>query len=161
MLRTLTILALAASTTGCGHPLANSSQVSPAMKNAMSSPTSVSIKSVSLIAREEKSLPPGQPPTPNRDIGFASVFLRIENAKEADAKLVIKSIQIVSNGSVQMASQAPQEILLRPLENSQNEFDLTNKTGYSRPNKVKAVITYQVQDREQVIESSPVEVVRL
>ncbi|GAB4202426.1 MAG: hypothetical protein Fur006_55930 [Coleofasciculaceae cyanobacterium] len=126
--------------------------------------TNVYIKSITLLARErKKDFFSGSPPQPNRDIGFASVFIRIENPQEENANLIIQSIQIrnASDGQVQMTSQAPEEIHLKPLENYENVFSLTNKTGYSGHNRVKAVVTYKVQGRVQVIESSSVEIDRL
>ncbi len=122
----------------------------------------VQIKSVTLLAREEKRLPLGQLPDPNRAIGFASVFLRIENSNEEDANLVIQKIEIrnASDGTVQAFSQLPQEIRLRPLENAENVFHLTNQTGYLGQGNVKAVITYQIGSQMYVIESAPVDVER-
>ncbi len=128
----------------------------------MSSSTSVQIKGVTLQAREEKRLPPGQPPTSNRDIGFASVFLQLENAKEADVDVIVQSIQIRSTdlvGSLQMESQNPQTIHLHPLEHSANDIQLTNKTGFGS-GSVKAIVTCKIGDRVQVIESNAVTVDR-
>ncbi|HEY9632538.1 MAG TPA: hypothetical protein V6D14_03975 [Coleofasciculaceae cyanobacterium] len=132
--------------------------VSPSSMNTQT----LQIKSITLQAREEKRLPTGQATTPSRDIGFASVFVRLENPKEKDVNLIIKSIKIqnVSDGSLQMTSPSPQEILLRPLENAENVFHLKNKTGYSGQGQVKAIVTYQLGDQVAVIESSPVEVNR-
>jgi hypothetical protein len=141
--------------------LACAPRVPPVSTMSMTS-QDLQIKSVTLSAREEKRQPIGQALTPNRDIGFASVFLRLENPKQKDVNLIIKSIQIqnISDGSLQMISQSPQEIRLRPLENSENAFHLKNKTGYSGLGQVKAVITYQVGDQVAIIESNPVEVNR-
>ncbi len=164
MIRTFTLLALATGMIACSRTvLADNSQELPVVENTMSSTTDVPIKNITLMAREEKQLPPGQMPTPDRDIGFASVFLRIENTKQENVNLVIQRIEIcnASDGRVQMASHALQEIHLRPLENYENVFRLTNKTGYSGQDRVKAVVTYKIKAPVQVIESSPVEVNRL
>lgn len=128
----------------------------------MSSEKNISISEVTLQAREEKKLPLGATPNPNRNIGFASVFIRLENPHEADVNLTIKNIEIrnTSDKKVQMAQSSPQEILLKPLENSEEVFRLTNKTGYSKNNKVKAVITYQIGEQEEIIESKPTEIER-
>lgn len=141
--------------------LAGNPRTRVATESSMTSPK-LEVKNVTLLAREEKSPPPGKAPTSNRAIGLASVFIRLENTQEKDINLIIKSIQIqsVADGSVQVASQSPQEVRLRPLENSENVFHLTNKTGYSGQGQVKAVITYQLEDQVAVIESSPVEVKR-
>ncbi|WP_407897705.1 hypothetical protein [Scytonema sp. NUACC26] len=123
---------------------------------------SVQITRVTLLAREEKTLPIGQPPTPNRDIGFASVFLRLENPLEANYQVTIQNIKIinVSNGRSQHFSYSPQKITMRPLENSEQAFHLTNKTGYVGTDKVKAVVTYQIGERVNAMTSAPVEVER-
>jgi hypothetical protein len=149
-------LASSSSTILAGNP-----RTRVATESSMTSPK-LEVKNVTLLAREEKSPPPGKAPTSNRAIGLASVFLRLENTQEKDINLIIKSIQIqnVGDGRVQMASQSPQEVRLRPLENSENVFHLTNKTGYSGQGQVKAIITYQLGDQVAVIESSPVEVER-
>lgn len=126
------------------------------------SSTNVSIKILTLLAREERKPPVGVSPAANRDIGFASVFLRLENTNKEDATLIVKTIQIqnIADNSIQMASKSPQSIHLKPLENLENAFHLTNKTGYSGQDKVKAVIIYQLGDQVQVIESIPVKVKR-
>lgn len=120
------------------------------------------IKSVTLQARDEGSLPIGVTPDPNRDIGFATVFMHLENHTEANVKLTIEHIEIrnTSNGEVQLKMFSPQTIVLHPLEYSEEVFQLTNKTGYSSHNRVKAVINYQVGEQVSTIESAPVEVER-
>jgi hypothetical protein len=122
-----------------------------------------SIKSVKLQAREDQhGFRTGQPSKRDRDIGFADVFLWLENPQEVNTRLVIQRIEIrdALTGKVHLASTRPQEILLGPLENSVNDFHLTNKSGYSGGGKVKAVVIYQIGDRVTLIESSPVEVDR-
>jgi hypothetical protein len=166
-MNSLALLSLVSSTlvlANCHCPTLASQPLAHLITQASMASTNVHIKSVKLVARErKKNFFSGQSPQPNRDIGFASVFLRIENPNEENANLVIQSIEVrnASDGKVQMTSQAPEEIHLKPLENYENVFSLTNKTGYSGHNRVKAVITYEIQGRVQVIESSPVEVDRL
>lgn len=140
----------------------NHLQVSANSDTAMISTTNISIKSVTLLAREERMPPDGASHQQNRDIGFASVFLRLENLKQEDVHLTIRSIEIQNtvDGKVQLVSSSPQEILLRPLENSELAFHLTNKTGYSSLGKVKAVLTYQMGESVGTLESRPVEVER-
>lgn len=122
----------------------------------------VKIKSITLLARQETSPPLGIPSASNRDMGFASVFLRLENSSEQNTKLIIQKIEIrnASDEKVQKFSQQRQEIHLHPLENSENAFHLTNKTGYVGHDRVKAVITYKVGFQVSVIESDPVNVKR-
>jgi hypothetical protein len=140
--------------------IASRQTLTSATNNSMSTHTVNLIKSVTLLAKEEKHPPLGVPQQPNRDIGFASVFLRLENQKTENVELIIQKIEIrnVSNGRIQMVSQQPEKIHLHPLENSENAFQLTNKTGYGGQKKVQAVITYQLGSQIYVIESEPVEV---
>ena len=163
MIRTLMLSLIASGVSACEQGLFASRPPSPSTEQMMSSPTDISISRVTLLAREEKQLPPGAAPDQNRDIGFASVFLRLKNPTEANAKLIIKKIEIrhAFNGQIQMAQLSPQEILLRPLENAETVFQLTNKTGFSRHNRVKAILTIQTGDTEAVIETNPVEIERL
>ncbi len=122
----------------------------------------VVVRSVSLDAREEQQLPPGQSPTANREIGFAAVFVQLENTQNAEISLNIQKIEIrdAVSGSVQLATTSPQVIRLRPLENAVNDFHLTNRIGYRRGDRVKAVITLQVNGETRVIESDTVVVER-
>ena len=124
--------------------------------------SNISIKITNFSAREEKRPPVGTPSEANRDIGFASLFLRIDNIKEENASLTIKSIQIqnVTTGNIQMATYSSQEVSLKPLENSEKVFHLTNQTGYTEQGQVKAIITYQIENQVLVIESSPEKVDR-
>ncbi|KYC38654.1 hypothetical protein WA1_36375 [Scytonema hofmannii PCC 7110] len=141
-------------------PIYDSSLVMAAEKTQQSQ--SVQITQVTLLAREEKTPPVGHPPTLNRDIGFASVFLRLENLQEANSQITIQNIKIVnvSHGRSQNFSYSPQKITLRPLENSEQAFHLKNKTGYVGTGKVKAVVTYQIGERVNAMTSAPVEVER-
>jgi hypothetical protein len=117
------------------------------------------IKSIILLAKEANSRPTGIAPVTNPDIGFASVFLRLENLQEKQASLTINSVEIrnVSNGELQPFSHPPQEISLRPLENLEIDLRLTNKTGYtSGGNIFKAIVRYQIENQEYIKESQPV-----
>jgi hypothetical protein len=123
----------------------------------------VQIQKVTLVAREEKNPPRGQPHTPNRDIGFATVFIRSENHKEEDSKITIMNIQIVnvSDSKLQDFKYPQKEIMLHPLENSEQAFEIKNKTGYSGNDQVKAVVTYQIDNQVSSITSEPVTIYRL
>lgn len=120
------------------------------------------VKAVTLMAREEKTPPPGQPVTPDRPIGFAAVFLQIENPTQEAMTVVIEKIQIrdALTGQVKIESEAPQSVHLRPLENSTNDFHLTSRVGYGVGDHLKAVVTYQVNGQRQVIESGPIAIER-
>jgi hypothetical protein len=158
------ILILAILSTACSFSpsIASSQKVPSTVEKKMTSETDNFIKNVTLIAREEKRPPLGIPQNPNRDIGFASIFLRIENPTEENANILIINIEIRNafDERLQSFSQSPQEISLKPLENSEMVFNLTNKTGYSGQEKVKAVVTYQVGKKVNLIESEAVEVSR-
>ncbi|MDJ0690784.1 MAG: hypothetical protein QNJ41_20035 [Xenococcaceae cyanobacterium MO_188.B32] len=129
----------------------------------MNSKTAISIQSITLMAREEWMAPEAVPAHIKPDVGFAVVFIRLENLREEDATLTITNIEIrnADDSKLQPFSQSPQEIRLKPLESSEISFDLTNKTGYSGEGKVKAVVTYQIGEQVNVIESEPVEVKKL
>ncbi|MUG96599.1 hypothetical protein F7734_31390 [Scytonema sp. UIC 10036] len=134
--------------------------VSQAMKPSPNQ--NIEIQSVTLLAKEQKNSPIGQPPTSNRDIGFASVFFRLSNTVEKDSKITILSIKIVNvkDEQLQDFAYSQKEITLRPLQNSEIPFYLTNKTGYLGSDKVKAVITYQIGNQIRFVESEPVTVER-
>lgn len=120
------------------------------------------VKTVRLLAREEKSPPPGLPDSPDRPIGFAAVFLQLENPQQTDVTVEIQRIEIrnAQTGNVQLEQTTPQTIRLRPLENSTNDFHLTNRSGYIATGPVKAIVTYQIAGKTQVIESSAIEIER-
>lgn len=164
MIRVLILSLIASSTSACKQAFfAHYPQIDLEFEQSVSSKTTLSVSNITLRAREEKLLPPGATPNPNRDIGFASVFLRLENLNLEKAKLIVKKIEIRNtfNHQVQMVDLSPQEIHLRPLENREESFEITNKTGYFKYGQVKALITYQTGDIEEVIESKPVAIERL
>jgi hypothetical protein len=125
--------------------------------------TSVQMKIISLSVREERRLPSGATPDPNRDIGFASVLIRLENSQEKTQIIVLDKIEIkgVLNPVVYCINNDPQTIYLQPLENSDMVFHLTNKTGYIAQDRVKAFIYYRINTQKGILESQSVEVDRL
>ncbi|MCG5060285.1 MAG: hypothetical protein KA714_20495 [Limnoraphis sp. WC205] len=125
--------------------------------------TSVQMKIISLSVREERRLPSGATPDPNRDIGFASVLIRLENSQEKTQIIVIDKIEIkgVFNPVVYCINNEPKIIDLKPLENSDMVFHLTNKTGYIGQDRVKAFIYYRINNQKGILESQSVEVDRL
>lgn len=131
--------------------------------NTFFSGNTVEVTKLTLIAREELGSPPGQRFSPDRNIGFATVFLQANNKSLVEAELTILSVEIqdVDNGSLQMKVDTPEIIRFHALENLVKYFHLTNKSGYSTQNLVKAVVFYQVNGQELVIESEPVEIERL
>jgi len=126
----------------------------------MMTKTNVIIKNVSLTAREEKSLPSGAKPDRDRPIGFASIFFELENKLQQATTVTIQKIEVrdTFTGFVQLKTEHPQTIQLKPLEIYANNLQLTNKTGFSGFGKVKARVTIQIGDRTETIESLPVEI---
>ncbi|MCW5315185.1 hypothetical protein GTQ43_15615 [Nostoc sp. KVJ3] len=135
----------------------NQSHSSP--KLVMTNNTSL-VKKVTLIARKENLPPLGVPVDPQRNIGFASVIIQLENPQETTVTVNLTKVEIrnSSDGQLQDFQQTPQEIKLKPLENSELAFQLTNKTGYVGKDKVKAIITYQIEGQSSIMESEAVEV---
>jgi hypothetical protein len=128
---------------------------------SQNSKPSIEITKVSLIAREEKTPPIGQPSNSNRDIGFASVSLRLNNHREVESQMTVIGISIVdTNNQIEEFEFTKREIKLRPLENLEEVLQLRNKRGYITGDRVKAVITYQIGDHVGFMESETVEIVR-
>ncbi|WP_204106579.1 MULTISPECIES: hypothetical protein [Spirulina sp. CCY15215] len=113
-----------------------------------------------LIAKEEVNPPEGGISTPNRDIGFISVFLNLENHLENSQIIGIENIKIFneSDEGLQSFRFEPTSVNLNPLEHSQLVFHLTNKTGFSGQDWVKAVVIYQVGEQSYGTKSEFVEV---
>lgn len=162
LINILVLLMLAESTTACEvtSTYANNqphSSPTPIMTNNTSL-----VKKVTLIAREQNLPPLGVPVDPQRNIGFASVFLRLENPQATPITVTITKVEIrnLSDGKLQDFQQLPQEIKLKPLENSEVVFQLANKTGYIGKDKVKVVVSYKIGEKMSIIESESVEVSR-
>jgi hypothetical protein len=175
MMKRLVLLTLAASLlAGSRSLLANSSPISLSDKEApmmlpggkaMTTKTvenNVLIKSISLLVREERSVPLGSQPSRDRDIGFASVFVQFENTRQEPIVISIDKIEVQNtlNGKIQLSDRTPKQIHLRPLEISANHFQLTNKTGFSNFGKVKAIVTYKINQQTYTVESTPIKVER-
>ena len=137
----------------------NEESMNPA---AMVSTEGLVIRAVTLQARDERILPPGTAAEGDRDIGFATVFMDIENHQESTIELTLEAIDIrnTANGEIQLATDMPQQVILRPLEYAKHAFQLTNTSGYSHHHEVKAVIHYRVNEQSGILESAPVEVDR-
>ncbi|MCU0536774.1 MAG: hypothetical protein MUD14_23035 [Hydrococcus sp. Prado102] len=154
---------IAIALTACSYSFNPYTQkVSSIPASNMSSQTDTFIKQITLVAKEEKRPALGIPQKSERDIGFASVFLRLENSKEEKVNLLIKTIEIrhLTDAKSLNFNWSIQEISLKPLENSEVVFDLTNKTGYIGQDKVKAFVTYQIGEQVHSVESEAVEVKR-
>ncbi len=116
-------------------------------------PSTQVLKQVTLQAREERNPPLGRPSRQrpaqtDRPIGFAEVFIRLENPSEQDLQIRLQRIDILSqDGQRQPFTSEAKEIRLRPLENAEHLIRLTNLSGYSSPQPVRAVITYSLQGK--------------
>jgi hypothetical protein len=115
------------------------------------------IRAIALIAQEEPQAPLGERPDPNRPIGFASVFLMINNPAHTECCLVLRSLSVVDalTGEVMLHHPKPQTILLMPLENTTIDVHLNNHTGYGDTRKVRAIAQYQSMVQSSNIMSSP------
>lgn len=162
-MKTSTLVILALTITACSllPSSASSQEVLPSV-NIMPTNQAILVKSVILISREQKTPPLGVGQKPNRDIGLAAVFLRLENKLLDKVTVSIKSIEIrnVTDDKLQNFHQFTQKIQLKPLENSEVVFHLKNQTGYFDHQQVKAVVTYQINEQVTVIESPGVEIER-
>ncbi|MBF2029712.1 MAG: hypothetical protein IGS48_23640 [Oscillatoriales cyanobacterium C42_A2020_001] len=159
MIRLLTLFALTTSLIACSHELlANGPSSTSTGDTAMMTKTNVVIKHVSLTAREERSLPSGVKPDRDRPIGFASIFFELENKLQQTTTITIQKIEVCDafTGFVQLKTDQPQTIQLKPLEIYANNLQLTNKTGFSGFGKVKARVTVQIGNQQETIESLPV-----
>jgi hypothetical protein len=140
--------------------LGTSSQMSLAQTSEVAS-KQVAIR-VSLLSKEEKLPLLGTLPQTNPDVGFASIFLNLENHQEQNQIITIQNIEI-RNKSDRYLQAFPfqlQKIELKPLENSVIAIHLTNKIGYVGQDQVLAIVSYQIGDRINIIESKAVEIDR-
>jgi hypothetical protein len=162
LLRFVILLGLVETITACGVLSTYANYQSDSLPAPTMNSNKSLVKKVILIAREENLPPLGVPIDPQRNIGFASVFLRLENPQLTSVTVRVTKVEIrsLSNGELQSFQQSLQEIQLKPLENSEVVLQLTNKSGYAAKDKVKAIVTYQIGDKISIIESEPVEVSR-
>jgi hypothetical protein len=157
------VLCLAVLITACSGVFSQTPKnvsLSMCSKVSMNSPSIISPR-LRLIAREERLPPVGIPAQLDRNIGFADIFIRLDNPKDAKIQLVLEKIEIcdVSHDVLQNFSFLPQTIELKPLENSELVFHLKNKTGYAKKGKVKAILRYRFENKEYVIESDAVAII--
>ncbi|MFZ4641322.1 MAG: hypothetical protein ACOYMP_13095 [Nodosilinea sp.] len=147
---------------GCRGKTLPPPAVTPPPPQAVKLSTQAVITKVTLLPREEKLPAIGVSPASNRDIGFATVFLSLENHHEQKQTITIQKIEIQSGSGRQVQPFAfeARQIELKPLENSVIDVHLTNKTGYLGGEAVKAVVTYQVGNQVQMMGSEVVDVDR-
>ena len=162
LLRFVILLGLVETITACGVLSTYADAQSDYLPALTMNSNSSLVKKVTLIAREENLPPLGVPIDPQRNIGFASVFLRLENPQLTSVTVTVTKVEIrsLSSGKLQNFQHSPQEIQLKPLENSELVLQLTNKSGYIGSDQVKAIVTYKIAQETNIIESEPVEVSR-
>lgn len=116
------------------------------------------IKKVTLIARQENLPPLGIAHDPQRNIGLASVFILLENPQTKSVTVKISKVEIRNflDGKLQNFQSQYKEIELKPLENSEIVVELTNKSGYTGHDSFKAVVTYDIENQSNTIESEAV-----
>ncbi|QSJ15917.1 hypothetical protein JYQ62_29655 [Nostoc sp. UHCC 0702] len=155
----IALLVVAGSTKACGIPLshAQTHSVSKSRQNMINNSL---IKKVTLIPRQENLPPLGIPNNPQRNIGFASVFIRLENPQNKSVTVKITQVEIRNflDGKRQNFTSQHKEIELKPLENSEIVIELANKSGYKGHERVKAVVTYHIGKQSKTIESEAVAV---
>ncbi|BAY26377.1 hypothetical protein NIES2100_61920 [Calothrix sp. NIES-2100] len=156
----LALLMLVETTTGCGVSSTYANNQPDSSPTLIVANNTNLLKKVTLIAKEQKLPPLGVPIDPQRNIGFASVLIRLENPQETPVTVTITKIEIrnSSDGQLQDFTQTPQVIELKPLENSELAFQLTNKNGYVGKDKVKAIVSYEIENQSRAIASEAVEV---
>ncbi|MBD2444578.1 hypothetical protein H6G25_15575 [Dolichospermum sp. FACHB-1091] len=162
LLRFVILLGLVETITACGVLSTYANYQSDSLPAPTMNSNKSLVKKVILIAREENLPPLGVPIDPQRNIGFASVFLRLENPQLTSVTVRVTKVEIrnLSNEELQIFQHSPQEIQLKPLENSEVVLQLTNKSGYIGRDQVKAIVTYKIAEETNIIESEPVEVSR-
>lgn len=162
LLRFVILLGLVETITACGVLSTYADAQSDSLPALTMNSNRSLVKKVTLIAREENLPPLGVPIDPQRNIGFASVFLRLENPQLTSVTVRVTKVEIrnLSNEELQSFQHSPQEIQLKPLENSEVVLQLTNKSGYIGRDQVKAIVTYKIAEEISIIESEAVEVSR-
>ena len=156
----LTLLMLADVITACGVPSTYANNQPHSSPTPIMTNNTVLVKKVTLIAREQNLPPLGVPVDPQRNIGFASVLIRLENPQITPTTVTITKVEIrnLSDGKLQDFQQISQEIQLKPLENSEVVLQLANKSGYAGEDKIKAIVTYKIENQSSILESEAVEV---
>jgi hypothetical protein len=145
----------------CNHKLLAQSLIHSPRDAAMTmTKTGINIHQVNLIAWEEKSLPLGSKPDPQREIGFASVVIALENRSQHLVPVTIQQVQVRNLFGVQLTATQPITLALRPLERVDYPIRLTNKTGFSGFGQVRAIATLNINGETQVVESDAIAVQR-
>lgn len=126
----------------------------------MTTQTGIQIKKVNLMAWEEKSTPPGTKPSRDREIGFASVVIELENTSQHLVPVTIQQVQVRNWFGVQLSTRQPETLAIKPLERMDYPVRLTNQTGFTGFGQVRAIVTLTINDETQVVESDAIAVQR-
>lgn len=139
-------------------------------QNSQKLPYKVSI--TLLEAYQDNTLPPGVPQS--YPLGHAVVRLRVENQTDSHVNFDVKKIEVYqapNNGA--LASQGnrriPQPKLLmgktlqlwslNGLQIVEQGFHLTNRQGFTGSKRVKAIVTYQFNNKLYTSESAAIDVI--
>lgn len=161
MIRLMTSSILILSLMACSHQLfAQSLLYTTGDSSMVTTKTGININQVNVIAWEERSLPPGSTPDPQREIGFASVVIELENTSQHLVPVTIRQVQIRNLFGVQLSTTQPQTLVLKPLERADYPIRLTNQTGFTGFGQVKAIATLDINGQTQVVESDAIAVQR-
>lgn len=100
----------------------------------------------SLVAREDRLPPLGLPPNPNREIGFATVVVHLDNPQDARQVVTLEAIDILSEPEQQPQPFVfkPRTLELKPMERSVVDIHLSNRTGFPAKGRVKAFVRYHL-----------------
>lgn len=111
----------------------------------------------SLSAREDKVPPLGLPLDPDREIGFATVFVHLENQLDTQQVITFQAIEILAEPEqqIQPFDFEPKKIALKPLEHAVIDLHLRNRNGYSAHGLVKAIVHYQIGQQPSAMVASP------
>ncbi len=102
------------------------------------------LKNCKVTARTEMQPPVGSINAEKRPLGFATIFLDLENTQNVAQQVTIDHIEVQDDrGRVQWAQMQPQVMTIQPLEYRANDFHLKQSGSLSR-GKVKAVVYYQM-----------------
>jgi len=121
---------------------------SPGDPHAVITSELIALENFSVTPRQENNSPIGASPDPNRNIGFADVFLDLTNSTENNMSITIESLEIrnTQSNDVEMQLASSEELSLGPLQPLNHVFNLKKKAGYSELDVVKAVMTYRINN---------------
>jgi hypothetical protein len=106
---------------------------------------------VSLAAREDTLPPLGIPPKPDRDVAYATVFVKLANQRDTHQSVTLQALVIRSEPEQQHEPFAftPRTVELKPLEHVLVDIHLRKPTVFLAKERVRAIVRFQV-GRESV-----------